>query len=140
MSKLAAHSVHWGIKPPQKHHPLLSCQAPSLKTANCPSPPFLGNSPFYIGFLWSPPKSQIFQWTPKILKFFILNTILSFLKVTKFLGNISQFKFLVMKEKNIFACKLFLSLNISDFNWFFMWKLHPPPPEKSHPPFPATPL
>ena len=31
-----------------------------------------------------------------------------------------------MAEKNIFACKLFLSLSISDFTLFFMWKLHPP--------------
>ena len=31
-----------------------------------------------------------------------------------------------MTEKNIFAYKLFLSLNISDFNIFFMWKLKPP--------------
>ena len=29
-----------------------------------------------------------------------------------------QFEFLVMTEKNIFAYKLFLSLNISDFNFF----------------------
>ena len=52
------------------------------------------------------PKSQIFQGTSKILKFFILNTIL-LLKVTKFLRKISQFEFLVMTEKNIFADKLF---------------------------------
>ena len=31
-----------------------------------------------------------------------------------------------MTEKNIFAYKLYLSLNISDFNLFFMWKLEPP--------------
>ena len=37
------------------------------------------------------------------------------LKVTKFLVKISQFKFLVMTEKNIFVYKHFLSLNISDF-------------------------
>ena len=36
-------------------------------------------SPLYIGFSWTPlNKSWIFQWNPKILKFFILNTILSF--------------------------------------------------------------
>ena len=52
-----------------------------------------------------------------MLKSFILNTILSF-KVTRFLGQISQFEFLVMTEKNIFAYKLFFSLNISDFNLF----------------------
>ena len=50
------------------------------------------------------------------------------LKVTKFLFNISEFNFLVVTEKSIFAYKLFLSLNISDFNLFFMWKLQPPPP------------
>ena len=33
----------------------------------------------------------------------------------------SQFEFLVMTEKNIFAYKIFLSLNISDF--IFLWKL-----------------
>ena len=42
------------------------------------------------------------------------------LKVTKSLGKISQFEFLVMTEKNISAYKLFLSLNASDFNLFFM--------------------
>ena len=60
------------------------------------------------------------------------------LKVTKFLGKISQFEFLLMTKKNIFAFKLFLSLNIPDFNLFFMWKLQPPP-EKSHPLFPSNP-
>ena len=44
-----------------------------------------------------------------------------------------------MKEKNIFAYKLFLSLNISDFNLIFMWQLQPTPPEKSHPLFPSNP-
>ena len=43
-----------------------------------------------------------------------------------------------MTEKNIFADKLFLSLNISYFNLFFMWKLHTPS-EKSHPLFPSNP-
>ena len=38
------------------------------------------------------------------------------LKVTKFLDKISQFEFLVITKKNIFAYKLFLSLDISDFN------------------------
>ena len=42
------------------------------------------------------------------------------LKVTKFLGKISQLKFLVMTEENIFVYKFFLALNISDFNLFFM--------------------
>ena len=40
-------------------------------------PLVLGNSPLYW-FLWPPLKSRIFQWAPKTLKFFILNTILSY--------------------------------------------------------------
>ena len=59
------------------------------------------------------------------------------LKVNKFLGKISQFKFLVMTEKNIFAYKVFLSLNISDFNLFLCENCNPP--EKSHPLFPSNP-
>ena len=40
-----------------------------------------------------------------------------------------------MTEKNIFAYKLFLSLSISDFSLFFMWKFNPPPtpPKKKSP-------
>ena len=57
------------------------------------------------------------------------------LKVTKFLGKISQFEFLVMTKKNIFAYKLFLSLSISDFN--LCDNCTPPlPSEKNHPLFP----
>ena len=48
------------------------------------------------------------------------------LKVTKFVVKIFQFEFLVMTGKNIFAYKLFLSLN--DCN----------PPGKSHPLFPSN--
>ena len=43
-----------------------------------------------------------------------------------------------MTEKNIFTYKLFLLLNVSDFNLFFKWQLLPSP-EKSYPSFPATP-
>ena len=47
-----------------------------------------------------------------------------------------------MTEKNIFAYKLFLLLNVSDLNLFFMSKLQPPPPlpEKIPPLFPSNPL
>ena len=48
------------------------------------------------------------------------------LKLTKFVGKISQFEFLVMTEKNVFACKLLLSLNISDFNLFLCENCNPP--------------
>ena len=63
-----------------------------------------------------------------MLKFFILNTIF-FLKVTEFLVKISQFKHLVITERNIFAYKLFLSLNISDFT-FYVKIANPPCPLK----------
>ena len=55
------------------------------------------------------------------------------------MGKIYHFEFLVMTEKNIFAYKLLLSLNMSDSDLFFMWKLQPPPPEKSHLIFPSNP-
>ena len=37
-----------------------------------------------------------------------------------------QFEFLVMTEKNIFAYKLFLPLNIPDFNFFVCENCNPP--------------
>ena len=60
------------------------------------------------------------------------------LKVTKSFGKIPQFEFLVMTEKNIFACKLFLLLNISDSN--FLCVKIASPREKSHLLFPSNPL
>ena len=124
--------MYWGINTPlNKHQPLFLPKAPlNLQTVQAPSS-FLGNPPFYIGFSWAPPpKSLIFQWTPKILKFLFLTP--SYLwKVTKFLVKISQFEFLVTTEKNIFVCKLFLPLNISDFSLFFV-KIATTP-EKSYP-------
>ena len=48
------------------------------------------------------------------------------MKVTKFLLKMSQFEFSVMTEKNIFAYKLLLSLNISDINLFFYAKTATP--------------
>ena len=56
------------------------------------------------------------------------------------MGKIYHFEFLVMTEKNIFAYKLLLSLNMSDSDLFFMWKLQPPPLKKVTSSFPATPL
>ena len=117
-----------GISTPlQKHHPL-SCQPPPLKSANCPSPlPFLGNPPsilvfrdcsFKVGFFSEPPKYQSF----------LSLTSSYLLKVTKFLVKISQFKFSVMAEKNIFAYHFSLSINISDLNLFLTKNCNPPPP------------
>ena len=139
--KMLHHSVHWGINPsPQKHPPSLFLAKPPYESANCPSPSFLENPSLYIDFLsTSPPKSQIFQWTPIMLKFFIL-TPSFLLKVTKFLVKISQFPFLVMPEKNIFVYKLFLPLNISDFRGFFCKNCNPPPWKKLPPLFLQPPL
>ena len=55
------------------------------------------------------------------------------------MGKISQFEFLVMTEKNIFAYKLFLSLNISDFHLFLCENCNSPL-KKVTPSFSATPL
>ena len=72
----------------------------------------------------------------KWLKYTLLSSSY-LLKVTKCLSKISQFEFLVVTEKNVFAYKLFLLLNISGF--IFYVKFANPSPEKSHPPsFPAT--
>ena len=100
---------------PQKHTTpsFLATTSPSLNQQTFQAPPLFRQSE---GDFVSPPLK---------VRFFSLNTIY-LLKVTRFLGKIPQFEFLVMAEKNIFACKLFLSLNISDFTLFFMWKLHPP--------------
>ena len=70
-------------------------------------------------FFVNPSLRRIFQSTPKYYSCLAL-TQSYLLKVTKFLVKISQFAFLVMSEKNNFAYKLFLSLNISDFSLFFM--------------------
>ena len=81
-----------------------------LKLANCLTPLFCQSPPSIVVFRETF-KSWIFHWTHKISKFFTL-TPSYLLKVTKFLVKTSQFEFLVMIEKNIFAYKLFLSLNI----------------------------
>ena len=72
------HSVHWGIMPPE-HPPLLVLflAKPPLNQHTVQAP-FLGNPTSTLVFHEAPHKSQIFQRTPKIIKFFILNTILSF--------------------------------------------------------------
>ena len=103
------HNVHWGINPPQKHPFPSFLPSPHLNLETVQTLSFLGNPPPLYWFFMTPPaESRIFQWAPKMLKFLILNTILSFTKVTKFLIKISQFEFLVMTEKNIFV---FLFIN-----------------------------
>ena len=126
------HSLHGGINPtPLKNTPPphLSCQALlNLQTVQAP----LFRQPPSIFVFCEPlsPKSQIFQWTTKILKF----------KSNKNLSYNSQFELLVMTEKKNFIN--FLSLNNwnnSDFSLFFMKKLQPPSPQKSHALFPSNP-
>ena len=71
--------VHWDINPPlKKPPPPLFLANPPLNWQTVQHSSFLSNSPLYIGFSWTPPKSRILQWTPKILKFFILNYTWSF--------------------------------------------------------------
>ena len=126
------HSVHWGINPPSKTSP--------RKSANCRSPLFR-KSPHLYWFFMTPhprPKSRIFQSNPELLKFLIL-TPSYLLKVTKFLVKTSQFEFLVMTKKNIFAYKLFLSLYIFDFSLFFYVKIATIPLTKVTPSFSPTP-
>ena len=107
------HSVHWGIHPPSKTPPPLSCQTVQ-------APFFRGSPPLHRFFMNSPLlKIEFFSERQKYQCFSSL-TPSYLLKVTKFLVKISQFEFLVMTEKNIFVYKLFLSLNISDFSLFFL--------------------
>ena len=73
---------------PLKNTNPLFLAKPTLRSANSPRPPFLGN-PHYILVYHDPsPKNRIFQSTPKILSFFLL-TPSYLLKITKFLFKIS---------------------------------------------------
>ena len=99
--------------------------------------PFLSNplsilvfcEPFLkVGLFSEPQKYQSFSsLTPSYL-----------LKVTKFLVEISQFEFLVMTEKNIFAHKLFMPLNIQILIYFYVTIASSL--NKVTPSFPANPL
>ena len=67
---LDSHSVHWSINPPSKT-PSPSF-LPSPSPLDHPPPP-----PRYWLFVTPPPslENRIFPWTPRILKFFIPNSI-----------------------------------------------------------------
>ena len=63
---------------PQKHHaPFFLPSSPlNLQTVQAP-PLFRQSFPYILFFLLSPPsKNWIFQLTPKLLKFFIINPII----------------------------------------------------------------
>ena len=126
--------------PPTKAPPLFLAKAPPrLKTAKCPSPHFLGNSPLYIVFFRESPLKSRFFSEPQKFSCFSSLTPCYLLKITKFLVKVSQFEFFGMTEKNVFVYKLFLSLNISDFSLSLMKKLYLPL-EKVIPFFPTNPL
>ena len=94
----------------ERKHPLFFNRPPSplnLKTVQHPPPP--RPSTFSSCTLSPPKKIRFFQRTP-IIK----------LKVTKFLVKLSQFKFLVNTDKNIFVYKHFYLYNI--FVYFFVFK------------------
>ena len=77
-------------------------------------------------FFTRPPYPLILKNCPPLLqkiRFFSEPPIIK-LKLTKFLVKLSQFKFLVNTDKNIFVYKFFV-WNISDFSLFFMQKLAP---------------
>ena len=114
------HSVYCGISlTPSKTLPHSFLQSPPSNWQTVQAPFFLGNPPSILVFCEPPSKSWIFQWTPKILKFFILNTIY-LLKITKFLVKIPHFEFLAMTEKNIFVYKPFLTSNFQLLIYFYV--------------------
>ena len=84
--------------PSEKHHHLFFAKLPlNQQTVQAP-PPSFSQSPLCIGFSRPPLKVRSFHEPQKYESFSSL--IPSYLlKVTKFLGKISQFEFLVMTEE-----------------------------------------
>ena len=118
--------MHWGCQLSLKNPtPSFLRSPPPLKSAKCPSLPFLGNFPLLIGFFVNRPLKIRFFSEPQKYSSFSSLTPSYLLKITKFLAKVFQFEFFVITEKNIFVYKIFLSLNISDFSLYFMWKLQP---------------
>ena len=107
-----------GYQPLLKNTTSLFLAKPPLNRRTVQVPPFEAILPLYW-FSVTPSLKSDLSVNPQNIKPFKYIKPSYLLKVTKFLGKISQFKFLVMTEKNIFAYKL-LSLNISDFNLFLM--------------------
>ena len=57
--KYCLHSVHWGINPPQKHHPLFLAKPPlNQQTVQ---PRIFRQSPPIYWFFKTPPKSRMFR-------------------------------------------------------------------------------
>ena len=106
----------------------------SLKSANYPSSPFLGNCPYILVFCEPhSPKNWIFHWTPIILKLFILNPIHcinSYLKLPSLNSKLWQRK--VFLFINFFVIKYFRF-------WFTFYIMTATRPDKGHPLFPSNP-
>ena len=92
-----------GYPPPQKHHPLIPAKL-TLLNLQTVQVPFLRNPSSILVFREPSLKVGFFSEPQKYQSFSSL--IPSYL-LTKFLLEISQFEFLVMTEKIIFAHKLF---------------------------------
>ena len=116
-----------GYQHSSKTPPLSFSLSPLLNLQTVKVPLFRQFLPIYR-FLLNPPKNQIFQWTPIILEFFILNPISSF----KFLVDISQFKFLIVTEKNIFV-NFFCHKIFQIFCLFFYVKIATLPLKRANP-------
>ena len=101
-----AHCMHRDINPLKNITPPLSCQAPPpLNLQTVKAAPFLGNPPLYWFFVNPsppPPKSRIFQWNQIILRFFILNCILSFKSNEILSWNFPVWIFSYNREKKLF--------------------------------------
>ena len=100
-----AHCMHRDINPLKNITPPLSCQAPPpLNLQTVKAAPFLGNPPLYWFFVnpSPPPKSRIFQWNQIILRFFILNCILSFKSNEILSWNFPVWIFSYNREKKLF--------------------------------------
>ena len=108
------HSVHSFLPNPPK-----SANCPSQSIPICPRQLL----PIYWFFMNLPRKKKKLDFSRNPWKIKVFGNPSYLLKVTKFLVKISQCKFLVMTEKNIFVYKPFLSLNISDFRGFFNVKI-----------------
>ena len=124
-----------GYQPPP---PLLITAPPSfspplLKSTNCPAP-FFRHFPPYMLVFHDPPviKIEFLSQSP----YFSSLTPSHLLKVTKFFVKTSHFKFLPMKEKDIFVYKLFV------YKYFklvyFLCQNCTPSLKKATPSFPAT--
>ena len=103
------HSVHWSINSTSFPHP--SKTVPSLsfqlsfkiyKLSRLPFQVILAILPSILAFSDPSPKNRIFQLTPKTLKFFVFDTILSFKRTLN-----SQLKFRSLnsqlRQKNFFC-------------------------------------